>query len=263
MANFEVISYGLDYIRFAVETDQDVRAIQMHFDYLNLQPVWHHGLRFIDITGSQMAVIRTIEDMLYAFWSLASVHRVTRIDFYIDVEGLVLHKCKQPGTVIMNGGNVETIYSHKLSNRGHHSVFLRAYDAQEAGHYDVPVTRFEVEFKREIVPGLIDHKQGVYKAIAGVALHHIERTFDVKLKLTGFLPIEYKPTRERLKADRGRFYTRYGKGIVNDIEEMGIEQFCVFVYSCYYIKEEKRAKEKQGRGAYWNTERCRDTIPVK
>jgi hypothetical protein len=167
---------------------------------------------------------------------LAYLYPVSRVDVFVDVAGNVLDQVQQNGTVIVNDGRVETIYSHHLKKRGDRPVFCRAYDAKSAGHYETEVTRFECEFKRENARALLNVKGWSVNPI-GAMLHSIKLLLGVNIWIDDIEAIDVDAPRRKFEHNRERFYTRYGKGIDNDIEQMGMQSFRQFVRECVLGKK--------------------------
>lgn len=226
-----IISYGLDYARFKIFSEHDVRHTELRLPYIDVKAPWFHGTRFVDLTGSDLAVIRMLESVDELMLEFASLYPVSRLDVYVDVEGLYLDSVTQNGTVIMNAGNVETIYSHHLKTRGDKPIFARAYDACAAGHYDFASTRFEVEFKRHNARAMLS-TQGWGCSPIGAALHSIKMLLGISIWIEDIAPIEMNAKQERYQHDRERFYARYGNGIYNDIQSMGIQGLQDFIVQC-------------------------------
>jgi hypothetical protein len=156
--------------------------------------------------------------------------RWTRCDFAYDVLGVDIEKLPQPGTTILNGGDVETVYSHHLKLRGNYAVFARAYDALKAGH-DVPqgTIRFEVEFKRRL-PDVIRNSDDVLKAGFSCAAFHIARIYGIVLPVETFT--ELKPPKRLVQHGREKFYQRFGKAILLDVATMGQNDFSEWLKLC-------------------------------
>ncbi|MCK5642915.1 MAG: hypothetical protein KAJ19_19045 [Gammaproteobacteria bacterium] len=230
-------SWGVDYVRVAVEHPLDLVSLECAFEYLDITPRWYHGKRFVDLTGKMLSLIRMVDDIGEVLARLSGDHRITRVDFFVDVVGDIVHCAKRSGTSIQNYGRVETTYSHHLANRGDYPVFARCYDAQAAGHYTMPVTRFEVEYKGKMCPALVNYKDGFSKALPAVTVKNILDIFGVVVVLPDVVPLEMKPEKTIYIPSRERFYNRYGKGIMSDIETMGLEQFLMFMYTCVRVKE--------------------------
>lgn len=237
-------SWGVDYVRIDAGTPETLLAIESAFDYLEMLPCWHHGKRFVDLTGSMLELVRMVDDIESVLSWLAKDHRITRVDFFVDVVGDIVHKASQPGTVIKNYGRDETVYSHYLGKRGNYPVFARAYDAQSAGHYDMPVTRFELEYKQMMCNGLVNHKVGFSDLLPAVTVWHVKEIFGIDIMLPGVVPLELNAPKREYTPNRERFYTRYGKGIMNDIETMGLEQLLVFLYTCVETKEQRNETKR-------------------
>lgn len=235
--SLDIVSYGLDYVRFKCETEQDYLYVANSLDYINVIRTSYHGGTFVDITGSMLATIRTVESVPEMVAFMGKLLKLSRLDVYIDVVGDVLCDCHVPGTEIRNGGKTETIYSHHLGSRGNVPVFARAYDAMSAGHYDFPSTRFEIEFKNPLVVSMVHHTDGWIINPIDVALWHINDIFGVRLSVQGHSAIEFNPEKKRIVPDRERFYTKYGKGILHDIETWGITQFLQFLYTVVRLKD--------------------------
>lgn len=242
MSSGNVVSHGLDYLRFKVWSDRDILCIAQRVEYVDINTPWFHGERFVDITGEQLSVIRTVENVPSLAAEIAKLYPVNRVDVFVDVLGNLLDKCQKTGTVISNQGRIETIYSAHLAKRGDKPVFARAYDAKTAGHYPMPVTRFEVEYKRHYAAQLLGVQGWVHNPIA-VALNHIRLLLGVSIWVDDVDPIEYEAKATRLEHDRERFYARYGKNIARDISEMGVESFYKFVMECISRRTNDDGKE--------------------
>lgn len=236
----EVVSYGIDYVRFRVETEQDIMFVETRLSYASLKVCRHHGHRFVDVTGGALELIRMIESVNDVILEIASLLQVYRLDVYIDVVGVALEKIPQPGTVIINGGNVETVYSVNLTSRGDVPVFGRAYDAMAAGHYTEQVTRFEIELKRQAAKGIIDCKHGWRVNPVEVALYWIREFYGIEIPIEGLIECEYSGKTKKLEHDRSRFYRRYGNSILRDLETMGVRTFHKFIVEC--LRESEREK---------------------
>lgn len=233
----DVLAYGLDYLRFKVFSERDVISIASRLHYVDINTPWYHGTRFVDITGSQLALIRIVEYPPDVAVELARLYPVHRIDVFIDVSGDYLGDIPTLGTKIYNRNKLETVYSMNLSKRGDAPVFGRAYDARAAGHYDVQATRFEVEYKKQYALRMLTCAGWTSNPI-GVALHSIKTMFGVGIDIEDVEPIEFSAPTEKLEHSRERFYSRYGKGIVNDIESMGVERFYRFIMECIQEREQ-------------------------
>jgi hypothetical protein len=238
----DIVAYGLDYVRLRVVNQSGLNLVANRLPYLDIKERWFHGTMFADLTGSDLALIRCFESLEHVILEFAYPFVCTRLDVFIDVVGDVVWSVNQPGTVIMNGGKVETVYSHKLNSRGNVKVFARCYNAQAAGHYDYPVTRFEVEFGSDYAPYVLT-SDGWKADPVGEALHHIKRIFDVDILIPGHESIEFNPKRDRFQHSRERFYSRYGKGILLDMSDMGQQRLIEFIREC--IKDEQ-SKEQNG-----------------
>lgn len=235
-----VIDVGLDYLRLKITNDPDLLFIGRRLDYVDVQQRSFHGSKFVDLTGDNLRVISLFEHVPDVAAELARVFPVTRIDVYCDVEGDVLDKVKSDGTRISNGGRVETIYSVHLRDRGNVGVFGRVYDAKAAGHYDKASTRFECEFKREYARTMLT-TTGWKVSPVSVLVSSVRRLFGVMLEIPGFIPIDWNAPRVRLEHSRERFYKRYGKGVLNDVETMGMQGFATFVREC--VQDAKRSND--------------------
>lgn len=238
-----IVSYGIDYARFRCETEDDYLFISNSIEYIPVIRTHFHGGTFVDLTGKMLETIRTVESVPDLLALIGSMNRLSRLDVYVDVIGDVLSKCKKPGTEIRNDGRTETAYSHKLTSRGNVPVFARAYDAQAAKHYDFPVTRFEVEFKAPLVATFIHCDKGWTVNPVDVALYHIADIFGANITIQGRRALEFNPPKRRLEPSRERFYTKYGKGILHDIETWGIEQFIQFVYTVVRLEDKGAISE--------------------
>jgi hypothetical protein len=238
-----VISFGLDYVRFRVFSTCDCNYIAKIFPYLDITKTWFHGLPFVDLTGSMLATIRMMDDLDGRLKQLSRYFPVKRIDVYIDVYGNLLPDLAKPGTVIENNGNIETIYSIHLKRRGNVPAFCRAYDAKAAEHYAFPSTRFECEFKREYGSGLLVDGEWVRDPIA-IALGILNQVYGCSLSVQELEPLEWKPPRLKPQPSRKRFYKRYGKNILLDMEEMGLKRLYEFVQECLAERSKDDANQR-------------------
>jgi len=224
----DVIAYGLDYLRFKVEDEQDVYFIASRFEYLDIMPVWHHGSRFMDLTGSMIEVVRMFDDVRTLAQDIAIICPCCRIDVFVDVIGVQVSDFPTSGTAIVNDGIVETQYSHHLGSRGNMPRFCRVYDAQRAGHYDCPVTRFECEFKNDAARAILQNGEWCYNPVE-CALREFRTMFGVDIKIDGLSSVELDAPKRRYSHNRERFYARYGKNILVDIESMGLQGLHKFI----------------------------------
>jgi hypothetical protein len=199
--------------------------------YVDVRTPWFHGNRYLDITGEQLALVRTVESVPDMAVELGKIFPCARIDVFVDVLGNLLPQVKSSGTKIYNSDRLETVYSAHLRQRGDKPVFARAYDAKAAGHYIMPTTRFEVEYKKEYAAQLLTLAGWRYNPIA-VALNHIAALLGVKIWVDDVMPIEWEAIGERLSHSRERFYARYGKGIIDDISTMGVQGLHRFIMEC-------------------------------
>jgi len=231
-----VISYGLDYVRYKVFSDVDVRFIQERLHYLDIEDRRLHGTRCVDLTGSMLATIRMLDDIESVVLSLSTVYPVSRIDCYIDVEGDILSSIKTNGTTISNNNRVETKYSHHLSRRGNLATFARTYDAMVAGHYETPATRFEVEFKRGHARGIIG-SDGWKTDIVAVTIAAIRTLFHIDIRIDAHPYVEWRADTQPYAHPRERFYERYGNSILRDISDMGVQGLYQYIVHCLENKE--------------------------
>lgn len=227
----DVVAWGLDYVRYKVGNRSGVDHIATRFPYVDIKGRWYHGALCVDLPGSALELIRMFAPLDDEIESMARTFPVTRLDVFIDVEGYHVDDMPQPGTVIKNDGRIETVYSHHLASRGNHPAFARCYDAQAAGHYDVPVTRFECEFKQEISRGILD-SEGWNIDPVSVAMWHIHDIFGVEISIPGKRSTEFNPPKRRYSHSRERFYARYGKNILLDLEQMGKQRLYQFIMEC-------------------------------
>lgn len=239
MTQYQVVAHGLDYLRYKIFSDVDLEYIQRELDYLDVVEKKWHGSRFVDITGKQIEVIRLLGDINEISVALAVMYPLSRIDVFVDITGNVLDKVKSLGTVISNGGRVETIYSDLLTLRGDKAVFARAYDAKAAGHYESETTRFECEFKREHARAMLGSDGWTVNPV-GVALRAFKVLFGIDIWVDDIQPIDFDAPRRQYEHDRERFYMRYGKGIQNDIEKMGLQGFALYVRECVQVANRGR-----------------------
>lgn len=236
-----VLAMGLDYLRYRVHSAQDIRDIQTLLPYLQIIDRNYHGSRFVDLSGKQLEVVRTFNNVANIACRLASWFVVSRIDVFIDVEGNRLGAIEAKGTIIVNDGRIETIYSHNLKNRGNVPAFCRAYDARAAGHYDRPSTRFECEFKREAARALLTAEGWTLDPI-GVMLHNIALHLGVTIDLPDHAAIDMDAPQQRYSHSRERFYLRYGQSIARDIEAMGVKGVYEYIQRCIADKEDANGK---------------------
>lgn len=236
-----VISYGLDYVRFKVNSPQDIYFVAEKMGYLDVYPVWHHGSQFMDITGSMLEVVRLFDSVDDIVLSCAQVLECHRLDVFVDVLDDWLPDVAQSGTVIMNNGKIETIYSTHLKRRGDVTRFVRVYDACAAGHYECATTRFECEFKREAARGILTPDGWKVNPI-GAALHVFKALTGISIWIEDIDSIELDTPRRRYEHSRERFYARYGKSILQDMESMGLQQLHKFVLECVRGDNEKGTK---------------------
>jgi len=232
----DVVSYGLDYIRFQIYSETDVEYVQREFSYLDINSVYHHGSRFIDLTGGMLEVVRMMDDLEEKILLLAYRYPVHRLDVYIDVQGYSVDQVETEGNSIWQGKKVETVYSHRLEQRGNVPVFGRCYDAEAAGHYNFPVTRYEIEFHKDLFPALLSTGGWSVNPIS-VAIHYVKKLFDVDLVVPEHTPLEFKAPKRKYASTRESFYRRYGKGILIDIAEMGAHNLENYIRWCYDAKD--------------------------
>jgi len=231
LSTSDVVAYGIDYVRYRIWRDADLEHIQRTLPYLDVQQQYYHGYRHVNLTGKCLELIRQFEEVNDVIRSFAWLYPVKRLDVFVDVLGDRLPWVRSNGTKILNAGRVETIYSAHLSKRGNLAVFGRAYDAELAGHYDFPVTRLEIEYKRHL-PGALLTPDGWREDPIGVALKHVYDLLGIDVQLDEHNHIDFNAPCRRLEHSRERFYTRYGKGILNDVESMGVQGLVVFVQEC-------------------------------
>lgn len=228
---YKVIATGLDYVRYRVFTEHDIVYFQKVLAYLDITERRYHGSMFVDLSGKQIEVVRMFNDVSDVVVGFAKKYVVSRLDVFIDVAGNHLGIIDAKGTVIVNEGRIETIYSHNLKSRGNVPVFCRAYDAKSAGHYPDPVTRFECEFKRESARHILG-KEGWKADPIDVALHNVLLHFGVRIQVEGHTAIDMDAPRTEYSHSRERFYTRYGQAIARDIEVMGVQGLYNFILEC-------------------------------
>jgi len=238
---YDVIAYGIDYIRYRIFSDADYQYIGSKLPYLELTERFFHGKRFIDLTGKQLEIIRMLDDIDDVVTLFALLFPVTRIDIFVDVLGNVLDDALTVGTLIYNDGCLETVYSHNLKNRGNLGVFGRVYDAQKAKHYDEPVTRFEVEYKRNDAKTMLN-TQGWGVEPIGAMLNDVLKHFGVYIHITDHPHVDFNAPKRRYEHSRTRFYKRYGKNILLDIERMGVQGLYTFVIECMEEKNDDNIK---------------------
>jgi len=217
-----VVSYGLDYLRFKVGNQQNADFVQSMYNYVDIPMRWFHGTLCADFTGDVLEVIRMIEGLHDLPISLSWLYTCSRIDVFIDVMGNIIDEARHPGTCIMNDGVIETVYSQKLTSRGNVPTFARMYDAQSAGHYGLPVTRFECEYKLQKAGALLHNGEWLRNPIE-VALYDIEAIYGISIHIDGLTGVEFYAKKTPIQENRERFYARYGRGIMRDIEKYGVQ----------------------------------------
>lgn len=227
----QAIAYGLDYVRLKVDNQSGVDYVARTLPYLDINPRWYHGVLCVDLPGDALQLVRIFDNLQEVVLHLAFMFPVTRLDVFIDCEGDIIPKLPKPGTCIENDGRIETVYSHHLGSRGNHPVFARAYNAQAAGHYDTEVTRFECEFKQEMSRAILN-PDGWQVDPVSVALWHIKDIFKVDISIPDKPPIELNPPKRKYSHGRERFYKRYGKSIMLDIETMGVQGLHKYIMEC-------------------------------
>jgi hypothetical protein len=216
----------------------DIRHISERLGYIEINERHWHGGRFVDITGKQLEIIRLFESVDTVLCELAHLYPVRRVDVFVDVTGRQLDAIKLQGTTISNNGRIETIYSHHLKIRGDCGAFGRAYDAKAAQHYAVEMTRFEIEYKREHASALLG-TEGWSTCPIGVTLRNIKAMFNVDIKIDGIKSVDLHAPQRRLAHSREKFYARYGRNILIDLEEMGIETLYSFIMNALTEKDIK------------------------
>lgn len=238
---YDVIAYGLDYVRYKIFSDKDFNHIGAQLPYLELTERFFHGYRFIDLTGKQLEIIRRFEDIDNVVTLLALTFPVTRIDVFVDVVGYVLSDVTTNGTLIFNYSRLETMYSDNLRNRGNLGVFCRAYDAQAAGHYDILATRFECEYKREHAKVILGTNGWNIDPVEAM-LYSIKTSLGVDIRIPGKVGVDFNAPTRRYEHSRERFYRRYGKNILLDIERMGAQGLYGYVMEC--VNEGAKTRDK-------------------
>jgi hypothetical protein len=253
-----IVSYHLDYLRFLIHNDNDFQFVSNRLEYLAVNNMWFHGSRYVDITGSQLELMRMVESVFDVSVELSTLYDCARIDVAIDVLGDVLGDISQPGTVIMNNGRVETVYSMRLNSRGDVPVFARAYDARAAGHYDYPVTRFEVEYKNAASRRLLSSGVWRYNPFE-VAMYNIAAIYGYSIEIPGLAGVEFNPPARKIQHSRERWLGRIGKKIIEEIETMGAGAWYEWVLECVKQNErEKQSKRNLGKEredtGVWNSD---------
>lgn len=225
-----LIAQQFDWIRFGpLSADLLWRTVEKRFGYVDVRKTNHFGRWYVDLTGDQLEVVRTVESMQVVFKWLKQYHW-TRLDVAFDLTGVDLDKLACPGSAIVNQGIRQTLYSHKLKARGDHPVFGRVYDAFEAGHDCDPGTiRAEVEFKLHYPDLIRKSPNGVWIAFA-IAARYISDRFG--LTIPTIHNQEFHPTARLINHDRERFYARFGKRIVADLIVLGLDDYVTWVLDC-------------------------------
>lgn len=240
MSAHKVIAFGLDYVRYRVFSDADIEYIARLLPFLELNVRNFHGSRFVDITGKQLEMMRLFCDVNAMVLTIAELLPVNRVDVFVDVGGDLLPDANMPGTVIMNNKRIETLYSCHLKDRGDVPIFARAYDARAAKHYDVQVTRFECEYKREMARSLLGVRGWKVNPV-GLALNNIATIFNIDIDIENIRHVDFNAPQRRYEHNRARFYTRYGRNILLDLEAMGTEKLYAFIMECLTEKDAKDA----------------------
>jgi hypothetical protein len=219
-----------DWVRFGpLNKDLLWRDVEKRFGYIDLHKNNHFGRWYVDLTGDQLEVIRTVEEMNDVFRWLRP-HHWTRLDVAFDLVGVEIPKLLSPGSAIVNDGVIQTLYSHKLTARGDHPVFARVYDAFEAGHDVAPnVVRAEVEFKLHY-PDLIRNSPNGVGIAFPIAARYLVSKFNLAIPLQ--VNTEWQPTKRLINHDREKFYARFGRRIVLDLVELGFDQYVNWVLDC-------------------------------
>lgn len=228
----DIVSHGMDYMRVRAPTVAALEYLARETPYVDIKPVWHHGTRYVDYTGRMLETVRCFDDLSVLAVAFADMFGLGRIDYYVDVAGRHLSDVLyRDGTVIANGNRVETIYSTHLSKRGDVLEFCRAYDAMAAGHYDFDVTRFEIEWKGDAVQTILSQDDWIHSLVE-YAVGGFETYLKARVLVPDVSAMELNPARTVLEHSRERFYRRYGKSILSDIEAMGLQKLFEFVQTC-------------------------------
>jgi hypothetical protein len=236
------IGWGIDYARFAVVNEAGLEYVMREAPYLDVSARNYHGGLFVDLTGDMLGIVRLFDSVYDVLERLARLFRCTRLDIYVDLEGDWLAHVEKRGTEIHNCGTLETVYSHNLGSRGNVPVFARAYDAMAAGHYAEPVTRFEVELKRQKAAQQLG-VDGFVTDPVQLALCHIARLFGLDITIDGLAGTENGGEVKRPEHDRERFYRHYGRAILADMQEMGVQGLQMFIKMCLDQKESEKCHQ--------------------
>lgn len=240
-----IIAYGIDYARFLVENRNGMQWFGERFDYLEIREAWYHGSLCVDLAGGALEVIRTVERVDLAIEECAKLFQLKRLDIFADLSGINVANVVKPGTVIINDGCVETIYSHRLNQRSRH-VFSRLYDAFKAGHYETKgIWRVETELKREKARAVLN-KNGWQVNPIRVLMHYAMLHFGLNLKIGELDACDVNAPSRRIESSRERFYRRYGKNILLDLESMGSDVFHTYIRECM-LEKEKENDSKTGK----------------
>lgn len=228
MNAIQAIAWGLDYVRFKVDNTLGLEYLARDLPYLEINRQVLHGTLCVDLTGEAIEVIRMFEPVYEVIERLAYMFQISRLDAFVDLPGSFVDKVAAPGTAIANAGVLETVYSHHLKRRGNVAVFGRCYDACAAGHYDEPMTRIEFEFKHGMPAGMVNTNGWIHSPI-DVVLHYCKEVFGVVVDVDGHKPVDFNAPRKRYSHSRERFYARYGKNILLDLEDMGVQGLATFI----------------------------------
>jgi len=257
-----IISEHIDYVRFLCQTEASAQDIVHRLSYVELRPRKLHGVWSVDLTGTVLESIRLVEPVVELLNEAGKHLRISRLDVAIDVYNVSVKKATswRGGTCILNKSKLETVYSHNLRDRGDTAVFARAYDAVRANHYPVGggnVTRLEVEFKGYVVAELTRDKID-RNCLFAMARYALRSTLQTKIALS--------PSRvlvagrlKRLEPRRARFYRRYGKNIIKDVQEYGFQAWLAFVHA---VQDESDVVESISDAALSRARRFYDETDV-
>ena len=225
-----IVAQQFDWLRFGpLSAEHKFADIQRRFSYIDVQKHNHFGRWYVDLTGDQLEVVRTVEPINTVLDWLKAIHW-TRLDVAFDLKGVMLDDLECPGSAIVNDNIRQTLYSHKLASRGDYPTFARVYDAFEAGHDCDPGTvRAEVEFKMAMPDNLKASSQFPHIAFA-LAASCVASYFGLVIPNIG--ASEQTPTSRLINHERERFYARFGKRIVSDVLELGYDTFVAWVLDC-------------------------------
>ena len=100
LPDITLVSQQFDWLRFG-PLNQDLlwRTVERRFSYIDIRKTNHLGRWYVDLTGDQLEVVRTVEDMNDVLRWLKP-HHWTRLDVAFDLVGVDLGGLVCPGSAI-------------------------------------------------------------------------------------------------------------------------------------------------------------------